>query len=386
MAQQSGGDAEKRIVELEQRVAHQQSVIATYEAANGLYRRLKNFSVLGRIVRRLRGLADAPTTSGVTIIDSVTSDRPAVIGVCNPRFSGGVKSSTYTLCGDVVEVSDMFTLSQATDAAAAIVAHAPARVVISGYTIGYDLLVDEIKRLAPGTLVYAYVHSAFIWFDQYPDENPVFVRFLAQQRAGLIERIGFCKRDVAEYFAGRGYDTAFLMNRFEVAGSSHRLSEDGIVRIGVWGRNLWHRNILNQVIAAQMVPGAEVHVNEVGDHAFLDRGRLVVHGFLPKHEFEPVFRQMDVNLYVSFTDCFPMTLIESMGEGIPCVASDTSDVYAFDPELKSALVVSTVDGPIGIAAAVQRVLENYDDIQERMSSYIPVLSTEVERSIEEFLR
>lgn len=374
-----------RIAELEKRLEHQDAVIATYEAASGLYRRLKRFPFLGRVARRAAAWLRPAAQHGLTVVDNVRSERPSLIGVCNPRFSGGVKSSTYALCPDVVEVSDLFDRAQAERAARVVVGHAPDRVLISGYTLGYDLLIEEIARLAPSIRIFAYVHSAFIWFAAYPDENPVFMRFLELERAGAVERIAFCKRDVAEYFRSRGHDARFVMNRFELSSTRHARSGDGVVRIGVWGRDLWHRNILNQVIGALMVPGSEVHVNELPDLEFLERDRIVVHGYLPKAEFDRVFASMDINLYVSFTDCFPMTLIESMEAGIPCIASDTSDVYAFDPELHSRLVVSTVDGPLGIAAAVDRALDDYGWIQDRIESYLPALSAEVEKSIEEFL-
>ncbi len=373
------------IVELKKTIEHQQSIIATYETVSGVYRRLKRFPVIGKVARRAAGVLRPAAKHGVIMNDNVVSENPELIGVCNPRFAGGVKSSTYSLCADVVEVSEMFDRVSARKVAEHIAAYRPAKLLVSGYSVGYDLLIDEIKKVAPETRIFAYVHSAFIWFDTYMDENPVFYRFLEQESEGLIEKIGFCKRDVSEYFRRLGHNSFFIMNRFELKSERHSRSDDGTVRIGIWGANLWHRNILNQVIAALMVPGSEVHVNQMTPHDFLDKGRIVVHGLLPKEEFAKVFSSMDINMYVSFTDCFPMTLVESMEQGIPCIASDTSDVYSFSPELKSSLVVSTIDGPIGISEKIVHVLANYGEVQDRIAAYLPVLSAEVEKSIEEFL-
>lgn len=378
-------ETNREIAELTRTIEHQQSIIATYETVSGVYRRLKRFPVIGTAARRVAGLMRPAAKHGIIMNDNVVSEHPELIGVCNPRFAGGVKASTYSLCADVIEVSEMFDRASARRVAAHITAYKPAKILISGYSVGYDLLIEEVKKAAPETRVFAYVHSAFIWFDTYMDENPIFYRFLEQETEGLIEKIGFCKRDVSEYFKRLGHNSFFIMNRFELKPERHRRSDDGTIRIGVWGQNLWHRNILNQVIAALMVPGSEVHVNQMTRHEFLDKERIVVHGLLPKEEFAKVFSSMDINMYVSFTDCFPMTLIESMEQGIPCIASDTSDVYSFDPELKESLVVSTIDGPIGISEKIIHVLATYDEVQERIASYLPVLSAEVERSIEEFL-
>ena len=86
------------------------------------------------------------------------------------------------------------------------------------------------------------------------------------------------------------------------------------------------------------------------------------------------------------TECFPMVAIESMQYGVPCLISDTSDVYAFNPKLKSALTVSTIDSPIGISKKINEVIENYSEIQREIKNYLPVLKREVEKSITEFLK
>ena len=86
------------------------------------------------------------------------------------------------------------------------------------------------------------------------------------------------------------------------------------------------------------------------------------------------------------TECFLMVAIESMQYGITCLVSDTSDVYAFNPKLKSALTVSTIDSPIGISQKINGVIENYTEIQHEIKNYLPVLKKEVEKSIEEFLK
>lgn len=371
--------------ELEKIIEDQKRTIETYEAVSGVYRKIKNTPLAGKFFRTIASKAKSGSKNNFKVINNVKTKNPKTIGVCNPFYSRGVRSATYSLCRDVYEVSELLSSRDIKRVAKELVSLNPAKVVLSGYPLGYDKLAEEIKRQNPAIKVFAYVHSAFIWFDAFPDENKVFFRYLELQKQGMIEKIAFCKRDVAEYFSQLGYKSVYVMNRFELTGASHKLSKDKI-KIGVWGANLWHRNILNQVVAALMIPNTEIHVNEISDLEFLDKKRIVVHGFLPKSEFDKVFSEMDINLYVSLTDCFPMTLIESMSKGIPAIASDTSDVYSFDPGLKGLLVVSTVDGPLGIAKKINDVLDNYSDIQKRIEHYLPKLGKEIERSIEDFLK
>jgi len=202
---------------------------------------------------------------------------------------------------------------------------------------------------------------------------------------GIIEKVGFCKRDLAEFFKTQGVNAFFVMNRFYPEKHQQKKLSGKKVKIGVWGKNYWHRNITNQVVAGLMVDGSELNVNEVGDHFFLDQSRIHAHGILPKPEFLKLFSTMDINLYISMTECFPMTVIESMQYGIPCLVSDTSDVYKFSPLLKERLTVSTIDGPIGIADKIREVLADYEAIQEEIVKYLPVLKKVTEDSIKDYL-
>lgn len=366
-------------------VERQEKIIANYEAVSGLYKKVKKLPLIGNSARVLAGILKSGSGKVTKVFNNIKSENPDLIGICNPHFARGVRSATYSLTDDVLEVSEIFSRSKAKKIAKQIAGYKPKKVIISGHSIGYDLLVEEIKKANNKIKIYVYMHSSFIWFDVYPAENQVFENFLEFQRNGAIEKIGFCKRDLAEYFKGKGFNTCFVMNRFELAEMKNKKLSKGKIKVGIWGANWWHRNLLNQAVAALMIPNTEVHVNEIGDHSFIDRQRIVVHGFMPKDEYDKIASQMDVNMYISFTDCFPMTLIESMENGIPCLASDTSDVYAFNKNLKTQLVVSTIDGPLGIAKKLREVINNYTAIQKEMNDYLPILREEIEKSVKTFL-
>lgn len=202
---------------------------------------------------------------------------------------------------------------------------------------------------------------------------------------GFIEKIGFVKRDPCTYFRERGVNAFFVMNRPPDFEGPRHILQKGHLQIGVWGSNMWHRNLLNQVVGGLMVEGSRVHVNEIPKYFFWDDARIVRHGILPHEQYIPILQSMDVNLYVSFTDCFPMTVIESMSYGIPCLASDTSEVYGWSRYLKEHLVISKIDSPVAMREKIEWIREHYPEIQKEMSAYLPLLKEEIERSIQEFL-
>lgn len=319
------------------------------------------------------------------VVIDVSSDNTEIIAIVSPYFRG-VKSATKEMVPDMIQVSDIYNKTIAKRLAKKICAYRPEKILISGYAKGHDLLAYEIKKLLPSVRIFVLIHSAFIWFDSYPAENVVFENFINMAKKGIIEKVGFCKRDLAEYFASLGINSYFVMNRFYPEKHQIKTLSKKSINIGIFGQNQWHRNITNQAIGALMVDGTTVHCNEISSHFFIDKSRVKAHGILPKDDFLKLYESMDINMYISMTDCFPMSVIESMQYGIPCLVSDTSDVYSFNPKLKKWLTVSSIDSPIGISKKINEVITNYSDIQREIKNYLPVLHEKVEASIKEFLK
>lgn len=309
---------------------------------------------------------------------------PELVAVCHPRWRG-IRNSTYALTAHVIEASEIDSSADAERVASCILKKRPRKVLLSGYPRGYDLLAKTLKENDPAVRIFFLSHAPFTWYSDRPEETLWFQRMLGAHMKGYIEKVGFCKRDPAQYFKERGLNTYFVMNRPPAFDKFRHTLNSTCLNIGVWGSNMWHRNLLNQVLGGLTISDCVVHCNELPEYFFLDENRIRRHGILEREEYTTLMRSMDINLYVSFTDCFPMTLIESMAYGIPCLASDTSDVYRWSEYLKMNLLVSKIDSPIAIGEQIRSVLDNYSTIQEEMALYVPILSVEIEKSIAEFL-
>lgn len=319
------------------------------------------------------------------VIIDIVNKNPEIISIASPYFRG-VKSATKEMVPDMIQISDIHSRNVAKKLAKQIISYSPKKILISGYATGHDMLAEELKSASPDLRIFLLVHSAFIWFDLYPAENAIFENFINMSKKGIVEKIGFCKRDLAEYFKSQGVNAFFVMNRFYPEKHKVRKLDNNRINIGIFGQNWWHRNITNQAIGALMLPNTYVHVNEISNHFFIDKKRLKVHGILPKQDFLKLYEKMGINMYISMTDCFPMVVIESMQYGIPCLVSDTSDVYGFNKKLKDWLTVSTIDGPIGISKKIKKVIDNYMSIQKEINNYLPLLKKKVETSIKVFLK
>lgn len=319
---------------------------------------------------------------------NIKEKNPEIIGVCTSG-TGGVKSATYSLTSNVIEIPGIKSSGQADIAANEIIKYNPKKVVISGYPPRYDLLARSIKKKRPSIRIFFISHAPFTWYHGRAKELLGFRRMFDAYNDGCIEKMGFVKRDVAAYFKERGVNAFLIMNRPPKFNSfKHKLGK-GKLKVGVWGNDrddMWHRNLLNQVVSGLMIKNSEVHVNGLPDYFFLDENRINRHGILPKEKYVPLLRSMDINLYVSFTDAFPMTVIESMSYGIPCIVSDTSEVYDGNRYLKKMLTESKIDSPLAMKNRIELVVKNYDKIKKEIASHIPVLEKKIEKTIVEFLK
>ena len=52
---------------------------------------------------------------------------------------------------------------------------------------------------------------------------------------------------------------------------------------------------------------------------------------------------MDINLYVTLSECHPMLALESIAAGTPCIISDVSNIYDFDDNLRKLMIVRKHD-------------------------------------------
>ena len=75
---------------------------------------------------------------------------------------------------------------------------------------------------------------------------------------------------------------------------------------------------------------------------------------------------MDLNLYVTLSECSPMTPLESISLGVPCIVGPTTTFFDDSPLLRSTLVVPSPEDVGSIKATVDAALRNYDAVAEEI--------------------
>jgi hypothetical protein len=78
----------------------------------------------------------------------------------------------------------------------------------------------------------------------------------------------------------------------------------------------------------------------------------------------------NITLYITNTECSPMIALESLSLGIPCLVGPTSGLFDEDKFLNEMLTVNQVDNPIAISTAIERLIDNYDEVRRKLPDFI----------------
>ncbi len=325
----------------------------------------------------------ATRASSATPADLVRAG-PRTIGICHPDWRG-IRAATYAQLDHVLEVPGITSDRHLQRLVGFIGDTSAERIVINGFPPDIDLLVDALARELPKVRSYFVYHGTPA---AAAHELGLLERMLQRTRSGAVRKIGFVKAGLADYFVARGFPAETVMNscRDELRPPVHRDSSRPL-RIGVFGTLAPHKNVETQVLAALMIPGAEVHLLERPSLPLApeDEPRIHTHGLLPHAAFLKLMGNMDATLYVSLVECYPMTVLESFFRGVLCLTSHTSQIFDRDDALFDALVVTAHDNPRAIADKLAAGLQRREELVARAQAHLVELNALAVRRFQEFI-
>jgi len=222
-----------------------------------------------------------------------------------------------------------------------------------------------------------------------PDDMVVGKRLsdlMVMANAGHLHQLGFVKLGLAEMFGDLGIKNTYTVEnllptdlptgetKLEDTVSSHKKP----FRIGIF---LWFgnhylsysfnsidhvstvtlKNPMTQLLAACLFEDAEIHVLVLPDLLYLKhcKGKIVVHGAVSRPQVLDLISQMDLTMYVSLTEACPMTVLDSLRLGVPCLTSHSHTFFNDEPEIFRHLIVSEFNNPAAIRDQIQHIRSNY---------------------------
>lgn len=324
--------------------------------------------------------------------EAVYQASPSVIAICHDQWHG-IRQASYGQGYPVLEIPGVVSHAHA-KSLNNFISEIPSlkSVIINGIPPNSVWWSKELKREHPNISILFIYHGSMAQLFHNAEASMV-NDMIEAARDGAIDRVGIVKNGLVESFKSFGCETFEIWNFPEVP---YRVRNPWMMslrrkvwHVGVFGSRWIHKNVLVQIVALCQLEYVAIHVLKKPDNEYLKycRAQIYEHGsFLRHDQFSTLMRNMDITLYVSLTECFPMTVVESFSVGIPSLTSATSAVYSLDPVLEKYLVVRELDSPDMIAASVRKVVENYDEISLRLWNLLPLVEFEARRKMNVFIK
>lgn len=250
-------------------------------------------------------------------------------------------------------------------------AAAKARAIIySGGSIIHQTLAREVRAANPDMRQFLMWHgSPAQWADQ--GQLDFFDRWRRDYEDGIINGIIVLKTGLDKTLERLGIWSSHIFNPVPTSEENwtpRRLSGDRI-RIGLFSSiGSWYKNPFPQLLALAGMKKVELTTSLPRLPTRLTRlgiGKIRHVEHMNHANFLSVLAQQDINLYVTNTECSPMTPLESWECLAPCIVSPAGDVYSqVNRELGDYLVEKRVDDPQAISERLQLVIDNYARISE----------------------
>ena len=297
--------------------------------------------------------------------DGFPTDDPGVVIVCHPDWRG-VRTAALSFREPTVECDDLDRWGN--EIISGLRSNAVRTVVVHGFPPGSAAFVRAAHTAGMGTRVV--LHSSMAQHGAEAGEAAVADEVLALVRSSALDRVGFVKAGIAESFTALGYPASYVPNRAPDLPDHERRDVGPGLNVGIFAEPFWRKNVVTQLGAVALLDDATAHVIRRPDVEYLDHLRLVDHGEVPWDEFISLQASMDINLYVTLSECHPLSPIESYMTGVPALLSRTSDVFRSDERLWDLTSVEIPDDPSEIAAALRRLIEHADEARERAGRWI----------------
>lgn len=217
------------------------------------------------------------------------------------------------------------------------------------------------------------VKQFFLWHGspaQWVDDgqNSHFQKWQAAYRNNVINGMIVLKPGLDHALENIGIQAWGISNPIPFVSIQDRTeNDDGLVRVGIFSAiKSWYKNPYPQLISIAGNENFILSTNiEPSDIAHIDLNIKSINHYphMPRRDFLGIMSQQDLILYITNTECSPMTALESWAMNIPCIVGPAGDVYSeVSRELASFLVEPEVDNPNAIANRISIVLSNREKI------------------------
>lgn len=254
------------------------------------------------------------------------------------------------------------------------------KVIYSGGSVIHMKIAEKLKARYPQVDQYFLWHgSPAQWVEHSQLEH--FGRWHVLYKKNVIQGIISVKPDLDKTLNKLGIKSYGLINpipNLNIFKNGYLYSNCNLndkINIGVFSAvSSWYKNPYVQLLATLCNDKWFLHTNihpESLKKLDFNIERVQTYDHMPRKQFLGLLGSLDINLYVTNTECSPMTVLESCALGVPCIVGPAGDIYSsISKELASYLVEPAVDNPYAIYQRINFVLDNKEKILEILPDFI----------------
>jgi hypothetical protein len=312
------------------------------------------------------------------------------VSILNPEWRG-IRSSAQELFTENYFINDTLTPETALHYSDLLTEAGCPALVIQGFPLTYRYLVEAFHAKSPRIPIFAVWHGSFLQSGE--EINWTGFRSIVNYcRRGMIYKLGFVKKGMAEVVGKMGIRTGFVMNFVrDIPEGPSKTKNDGLCRIGIWNiKPDWRKQPYAMIAAASTLDNVELHISGA-DHRTMEMAELlkvkarITPDAVPQDQIRRRLAEMDVNLYVTLSECAPMLPLESLSAGSPCLIGPTSHYFEDADYLHSRLVVPYPDKAFVIAEYTKQALEERDRIVHEYIPYARQYNEKARESLKRFM-
>lgn len=335
---------------------------------------------LARKLMRRGGQASNPPKLSFGSWDDFPGQDDQVVQICHPDWRG-VRTAAYAFRSPVVECDDLDVWGESL--LSGIRSAGIGIVVVQGWPPGAPSFVRAAD--SAGIRVKCVLHSSPAQHGAEAAEAAVADDVLGLAASGVLAEVGMVKKGLGEAFRAAGHAVTHVPNRAPQLPTLERIDLGPGLHVGVFAESFWRKNVVTQLLAVGLLDDAVGHVMRKPLVHYLSGIRMVEHGDLPWERFMAIQASVDLNLYVTLSECHPLLPIESYLLGVPCLLSRTSGLFREDGELWDLTTVDRLDEPTAIAEAAHSLLARKEEAVVRARTWIAAADLKAKQTWEEFV-
>ena len=296
-------------------------------------------------------------------INRIKKTKYDYIAFYNPDWLG-VSNATIELFENSSPMKEIYRNSDINKVANKIISSNYKKVIFSGFCIGWKKLAEKLNN--NNIVVKTYFHGSHSQvLEPYGWARNMEIFDLTKR--GIVKKMAICKESLVKFYKTYGCNTYLLTNKVDVKKYPHKKSDNKII-IGIYAAKTedFRKNAFAQIAAVSLIKNKNVKIDMVPLNkkakSFAKFLGVEIDGEnhpIPREDLMKRLANCDISLYVTYSECAPMTSLESFAQDTICIVGNNCH-YFKNEEIEKYIVVNEENNPEEIAKKIEYALDNKD--------------------------